>query len=326
MTESTTIVGVGHYLPEGNLDNATVEEWTGKSSSWTDAKTGIAARPYARDGETVVEMAAQAVEKALDVAGLNADDLEGVICSTSTPTRLIPSTASELAASLGIDRTGPTFDVNAVCSGWIFAACIGDSLLSSGTIRGPLAVVATDAYSRIMNRDDPTTVSLFGDGAACAILKATAGPNRILGASMKSAPSGWDHVKTQEHLVGTSIPVERPVFQMNGKMVVSLAHELVPDALNEALKRAQLDADDIDHFIFHQGNVRMVTGLADTLNLPPDKVHIFSQETGNLASASAPTTLSQTSEKGLLSPGDTVALITIGGGITVGAMVMKWGI
>lgn len=324
MEASTNIVGIGHYLPSEIVENSSIEEWTGKDPSWTESKTGIEARTYAEDDESVVDMALEAVKKALKSASLEPSDLHGVICSTSTASRIIPSTASELAGKLGIEHIGPTLDVNAVCSGWLFAACIANSLLSSGAVSGPIAVVASDAYSRIMNRDDPTTVSLFGDGSACAIIDLTDGPYRILGDAMRTAPSGWEYVKTQEHLIGTQTDVQRPVFSMNGREVVSLANEIVPNALKEALDKARVDIDDIDHFIFHQGNVRMVTGLAEAMNLPTHKVHIFSDETGNLASASAPTTLSQTTQAGQLSRGDTVALITIGGGVTAGAMVLQW--
>ncbi|MBG9313568.1 ketoacyl-ACP synthase III [Corynebacterium diphtheriae bv. mitis] len=326
---STTIslLGLGYSCPNQSIGNEVIDSWTGKDNDWIKRKTGIETRYYSDDSTYLDEFATEAALSAISDSELTIDDIDGVVCSTSTATQTIPATASLISRRLGIRRHVPALDINAVCSGWAYSVAVAKGFLLSHPELKNILVVSADAYSRIMNREDPTTVTLFGDGAAASVISSAAVLHSVSGLKMRNASDMADAVKTQGTLTTTSGAgeyVPRPQFSMDGKTVLRTAHEVIPSLVDEILQDAAMSKEDINHLILHQGNVRMVETLTEKLGFHSSQVHINADSFGNTASASAPMALAEASQQGKFRKGDRILLLTIGGGITYAGMVITW--
>lgn len=325
--ETISLLGLGYSYPDQTIGNEAIDAWTGKDDEWIKRKTGIENRYYSADSTHTDELAAEAALSAIKDSGLTIDDIDGVVCSTSTPSQTIPATASLISRRLGIRRHVPALDINAVCSGWAYSVAVAQGFLLSHPELKNILTVSADTYSRIMNRNDPTTVTLFGDGAAAGIISSASVLHSICGLKIRNAANMADAVKIQGTLTTTSGSgdyIPRPQFSMDGKTVLRTAHKVIPSLVDEILQEVGISKQDVNHLILHQGNVRMAESLTEKLGFHPSQVHINADSFGNTASASAPMALAEASQQGKFRKGDRILLLTIGGGITYAGMVITW--
>ena len=324
-------LGLGGYVPPLVIDNAQVAEWAGTDENWIVERTGILERRYREPGTATSDLALHAAREALAVLPDAEDRLGLIIVATSTPDQPQPSTGAILQDKLGLSDI-PAFDVNAVCSGFIYALAVADSMLTARLARqgGEYAlVVGTDVYSSLMDRTDRRTVSLFGDGAGAVLLGPVPEGYGVL---------GWRLVTHGEHrgLVevpagGTRTPLDAEsreagghLFRMQGREVRDYALRTMPKVVGEALDAAGIRLDEVDRFILHQANTRLVEACCRELGVDPDRVPLTAPQFGNTAAASIPLTLRAEHERRPFQRGELLVLAGVGGGMSAGAVVVRW--
>ncbi|MFN8650821.1 MAG: beta-ketoacyl-ACP synthase III [Gemmatimonadales bacterium] len=322
------ITGLGVYLPASVITNKDFEARLETTDQWIVERTGIRERRWAGANETVATMAKAAAEQAMQQAGITAADLDAIIIATATPDRILPSTACYLQALLGAEKAA-AFDLSAACSGFIYGLTVGESLIGSGQAKHIL-VVGGEKLSNITDMQDRSTAILFGDGVGAVIVSATSGGKRgILSTFIKSdgrlapllyVPSG-----------GTADPIsdkvvrERTHFmKMAGREVFKHAVLEMAEACDEALKRAGIEAKDIDLLVPHQANIRIIDATARHAGIPEEKVVVTVDKFGNTSAASIPMALADAAQRGILTPGKVVLLVAFGAGFTWGAAVIRW--
>jgi 3-oxoacyl-[acyl-carrier-protein] synthase-3 len=318
------ITGTGSYLPPRRLTNADlVAELAANgiesSDEWIVERTGIRARHFVDAGVNSSDLAANASRLALDAAGVDAKDIDLVIVGTSTPDMVFPSTACILQRKLGI-AGGPAFDVQAVCSGFIYALTVADSLIRSGTAKKAL-VVGAEVFSRILDFKDRTTCVLFGDGAGAVVLEASKDPG-ILSTDIHADGKYTDILCVPGHVSGGQILGE-PLLHMDGQAVFKLAVGVLDEAARAVLAKAGKEASDVDWLIPHQANIRIMQSTARKLKLSMDKVVVTVDQHGNTSAASIPLALDAAVRSGQAKPGQTLLLEAVGGGFTWGAVLLK---
>lgn len=325
MTTRAHISGVGSFLPERVLRNADLEQMVDTSDEWIVTRTGIRERRIVSDGEATSDLAAEALRRAMLDAAVAPDEMDLLIVGTSSPDMIFPSTACLVQQRLSL--TCPAYDVNAACSGFIFALHAGTSAIESGRARR-VAVVGADALTRHIDFTDRATCVLFGDGAGAVILEATDEPG-VLGISLGSDGGGADLLKIPAG--GSARPVTAETLQaranyvtMNGNEVFRFAVKAIPRATREALDESGLSVADLDWLVPHQANQRIIQTVEQRLGIPHDKVFSHVDVVGNTSAGSIPLALDELYTSGRLAPGDLIALVGFGAGLTWGAAIVRW--
>jgi 3-oxoacyl-[acyl-carrier-protein] synthase-3 len=325
MTRFARITGTGSCLPPNRLTNADMVNMLAKrgvetSDDWIVERTGIRARHFAADGVFASDLAAVACREAMAAAGVLPADIDLIIVATSTPDMVFPSTAALLQHKLGIAGC-PVFDVQAVCSGFIYALTVADALIQSGTAHKAL-VVGSEVFSRILDFNDRTTCVLFGDGAGAVVLEASDEPG-ILATDIHADGKHSGILCVPGHVSGGSI-LGDPLLKMDGQAVFKLAVGVLEDTARAVLAKAGKTADDVDWLIPHQANIRIMQSTARKLKLPMDKVVVTVDQHGNTSAASIPLALDHAVRQGQVKRGDTLMLEGVGGGFTWGAVLLDF--
>lgn len=307
------VIGLGHKLPDRVVPNGPIAERIGVDSEWIERRTGIRSRRYAAPDERTSDLALASARRALSDAGLKASEIDTVIVATMTPDELTPNTAPLVAEALGLKVAA--FDVGAACTGWLAALSVGASQVETGRADRVL-VIGAESLSRLTNPDDKRTASLFGDGAGAVVL----GPegDGAIGPILLASDGSMADTITANH-------TER-LLEMDGHTTFNKAVKVLSDSTCEAVERAGLTLDDIDLFVYHQANGRILKSVAERLELRADRVADYVGETGNTSAASIPLTLSLLREDGRLRPGQRLLLAAVGAGFTWGAGVVEWGV
>ena len=326
------ITGTGSCLPPQRLSNEDLVKQlalTGVETShdWIVERTGIRARHFAADGVYSSDLAFEASKNALTMAGIGPKDIDLIIVATSTPDMVFPSTACILQNKLALtseDANGiagaPAFDIQAVCSGFIYALSVADAMIVSGAAKRAL-VVGAEVFSRILDFQDRTTCVLFGDGAGAVVLEASDRPG-ILSTDIHADGKHVGILCVPGHVNQGKI-LGDPVLKMNGQAVFKLAVGVLDETANAALKKANLTAADIDWLIPHQANIRIIQSAAKKLKLPMEKVILTVADHGNTSAASIPLALDVAMRSGKILPGQHLLLEGVGGGFTWGAVVVR---
>ncbi len=325
MTRFARISGTGSCLPPQRLTNADMvarlaARGVETSDDWIVERTGIRARHFVADGVFASDLAAEAARNALAAAGVQASEIDLIIFATSTPDMVFPSTAAIVQNKLGIAGC-PVFDVQAVCSGFIYALTVGDAMIRTGTASKAL-VIGAEVFSRLLDFNDRTTCVLFGDGAGAVVLEASDVPG-ILATDIHADGKHTDILCVPGHVSGGQIMGD-PLLKMDGQAVFKLAVGVLEDTARAALDKADKTPADIDWLIPHQANIRIMAGTARKLKLPMDKVVVTVDQHGNTSAASIPLALDHAVRAGQVKKGDTLLLEGVGGGFTWGAVLVDF--
>jgi 3-oxoacyl-[acyl-carrier-protein] synthase-3 len=324
MSLYSRITGTGSYLPPRKLSNADlVAELAAKgletSDDWIVERTGIRARHFVADGVFSSDLAFEAAKNALKAANRTAQEVDLIIVATSTPDMVFPSTACILQNKLGANG-GIAFDLQAVCTGFVYALSVADSMIKTGAAKCAL-VVGSEVFSRILDFKDRTTCVLFGDGAGAVVLEASDTPG-ILASDLHADGKHVGILCVPGHVSGGAISGD-PVLKMDGQAVFKLAVGVLEDAARAALTKAGKTEKDIDWMIPHQANIRIMQSTAKKLKLPMDKVIVTVDQHGNTSAASIPLALDYGVRHGKIKPGQTLLLEGVGGGFTWGAVILN---
>lgn len=320
MTCRSVILATGSYLPDKILTNKDIEKLVDTTDDWIVQRTGIRERHVAAPGQATSDMAIHAARRALEASGLKPDDIDGVIVATTTPDRSFPSVAVCVQAALGL-RAGPAFDVQAVCSGFIYALSVADSFLRTGGMKRVL-VIGAEKMSSLLNWEDRTTCVLFGDGAGAVILEAqTESESGILSTHLYADGKFRDLLYTDG---GTSTTGTSGHIIMHGKEVFKNAVTLMSEIVQEVLDRNTITSDQIDWLVPHQANLRIIAGTAEKLNMSMEKVVVTVDKHGNTSAASIPLALDTAVRDGRIQRGQTLLLEALGGGLTWAAALIKY--
>ena len=325
MTDYSRITGTGSFLPPRRLTNADLAaelalKGVETSDEWIVERTGIRARHFAAPDVTSSDLAVEAATRALDAAGIKASEIDLIIVATSTPDMVFPSVACMVQHKLGIAGC-PAFDVQAVCSGFVYALTVADSLIKTGSATKAL-VIGAEVFSRILDFSDRTTCVLFGDGAGAVVLEASSTPG-ILSSDLHADGRHVGILCVPGHVSGGQVMGD-PLLKMDGPAVFKLAVSVLESAARAALAKANLQDTDIDWLIPHQANIRIMYSTARKLKLPLEKLIATVDEHGNTSAASIPLALDVAVREGKVKKGDTVMLEGVGGGFTWGAVLLNY--
>jgi 3-oxoacyl-[acyl-carrier-protein] synthase-3 len=324
VTLRSVFLGVGSALPARRVDNQELAEQVDTTDEWIVERTGIRSRYIAAEGETTATLAAEAARKALAHAGLEPTDIGLIILATATPDQTFPSSATKVQHLLGI-KDAIAFDVNAVCTGFLYALTVADSMLRGGNARSAL-VIGAETFSRILDWEDRTTCVLFGDGAGAVVLRAEEidaepGQGRGILATRLHADGQWGDMLYVDGGPSTTGTVGK--LRMKGREVFRHAVVNLADVLGEVLKAANRTPADVDWVVPHQANARIIDATARKLGLSPDKVVMTVDHHANTSAASVPLALDVAVKDGRIKPGDLVVLEAMGGGFTWGAALLS---
>ena len=317
------ISGTGSYLPGEPVSNSDLIALHGLESSdeWIVERTGIRCRHLAPDGVGSSDLAFEASRRALQAAGRSAGEIDLVIVATSTPDYVFPSTAALLQHKLGITNGAPAFDVQAVCSGFVYALTIAEKFIRSGSHKCAL-VVGAEVFSRILDWKDRGTCVLFGDGAGAVVLEASGEPG-LLATALHADGSQHGILSVPGQLCG-GVATGDPFLRMDGQAVFKFAVKVLADVANEVLAAAGMTAAQVDWLIPHQANVRILQATAKKLHMAPEKCIITVDHHGNTSSASIPLALDESVRAGRIQPGQHLLLEGVGGGFTWGATLLRF--
>ena len=321
------IIGTGSYLPEQVLTNHDLEQKVETSDAWIVERTGIRERHIAAATEQCSDLAIAASRRAIEAAGIEAAEIDLVLVASATPDMAFPSTACLVQRALGCGPV-PAFDLSAACSGFVYGLTVGDQFIRGGGARTVL-VIGSEVLSRIVDWSDRTTCVLFGDGAGAVVLQATDTGHGILSSHLHAegtladllmvAAPGKRHPGT-----GEVFAIEGALIQMRGNETFRVAVRTLGEAVGEALAANDMAPEDIDWLIPHQANIRIIEATAKRLSLPMEQVVVNVDRVGNTSAASIPIALDEAARAGRLQEGQTVLLEAFGGGLTWGAVVMRW--
>ena len=328
MTRSV-ILGTGSYVPERVLTNADLEKMVDTSDQWIRARTGISERRVARADEATSHLSIHAANQALEAAEVRAEDIDLIIVTTLTPDTMCPAAACWLQAHIGAHRAA-AFDLNAACTGFVYGLQAADAYIRSGMMKKVL-LVSADVMTRVTNWEDRGTCVLWGDGAGAVVIGASENGNRgvmdsrvysdgkagelivVPGGGSRFAPMTPDDVHNKAHLL-----------QMKGQETFKTAVRYFSDVCNETLERSGLTLDDVDVFIPHQANLRIIEAVAKRLKLSMEKVIVTINKYGNMSAATIPVALDESVREGKVRSGDNVLMAAFGGGLTWGAVLVEW--
>jgi 3-oxoacyl-[acyl-carrier-protein] synthase-3 len=313
------VVGCGAYLPERVITNEELAQRLDTSDAWIRQRTGIAQRHVAAEGELTSDMATRAAEKALAQAGFSARDLDLIVLGTSTPDLTFPATATKVQANLGMVR-GAAFDLQAVCSGFVYALAVADNFIKAGQAQSAL-VIGAETFSRILDWEDRGTCVLFGDGAGAVLLQAGEGDRGVLSTHLYSDGRQYKLLYVDG---GPSSTGTVGHLRMHGREVFRHAVVNLADAIDAALAANCLTPADIDWLVPHQANQRIIVSMAERLNLPAAKVVTTIDRHANTSAASIPLALAEAQADGRIKPGHLVLVEAMGGGFTWGSGLIRW--
>ncbi|MET8680902.1 beta-ketoacyl-ACP synthase III [Streptomyces sp. NPDC004647] len=322
------ISSTGAFLPDRVVTNHELENVVDTSDAWIVSRTGIRERRRADEDASSSDLGAAAAQRALQTAGLGPEQVDGLIVATSSPDYIQPSTACALQTKIGLG-TVPAFDVSAVCTGFVYALVTGAGLMHTFPQYERLLVVGCEVYSKILNYQDRTSCVFFGDGAGAVLLEKVPDGFGVLGAHLMADGSQLDVVGIRaggsvEPTSASTLADRRHHFHMDGPRVWEFATHALPSVIKEALTSADLGVQDIDLLITHQANARMIEAIGASLGVPEQRVPLTVDRYGNTAAASVPITLDEVAAAGRVRRGDIVVLASVGGGMTAGAVVLRW--
>ncbi len=316
------IIGTGSCLPEKIVTNEFLSTIVDTSDEWITSRTGIRERHISVD-ETTVSLSAEAARRALDMAEVTAEEIDLIIVATCTADTLVPSTACLVQDEIGAVNAA-AFDINAACSGFVFALTIVDAYMQIGAYRTAL-VIGAETLSRIVSWQDRSTCVIFADGAGAAVVRAS--ETGVIAADIGSDGSkgGAIYVKSRENF-NPFVPEQKPTdwLYMDGGDVFKFATRKIPEAIRGTLEKTDLTLEDIDWFLLHQANARINETIAKRLNIPMEKIPSNLEHVGNTSGGSVPILLDEVNRKGLLKSGNKVVFAGFGSGLTWGVMVLEW--
>jgi 3-oxoacyl-[acyl-carrier-protein] synthase-3 len=315
----SVVAGTGSALPKRRVDNAELAETVDTSDQWIVERTGIRSRYIAGEGETTASLATEAARRALEDAGIPATEIDLIVLATATPDQTFPSSATKVQAALGINDC-IAFDVHAVCTGFLYAVSVADSMLRAGNGTTAL-VVGAETFSRILDWEDRTTCVLFGDGAGALVLRAEEGESGILATRLHADGRHNDLLFVDG---GPSTTGTVGKLRMKGREVFRHAVVNLADVMGEVLGVAGLSSDEVDWGVPHQANARILDATAKKLGLPSEKVVVTVDRHANTSAASVPLALDAAVKDGRIKRGDIVVLEAMGGGFTWGAAVLRY--
>ena len=320
----SVVKGVGTSLPRRIMKNSEFETLVDTTDEWIVQRTGITQRHIAGDDESTASLGEAAARAALDAAGLTPADIDLIVLATSTPNNTFPATAVEIQNRLGIAR-GFAFDLQAVCSGFVYAITTADLHLRGGMAKRAL-VIGSETFSRILDWNDRTTCVLFGDGAGAVVLEAEEGTGALSDHGIIAASLRSDGSHKQKLYVdgGPSTTGKVGVLRMEGKEVFKHAVGMITDVIEETFRQGEITADQLDWFVPHQANRRIIEASAKKLGIPMEKVVVTVDLHGNTSAASVPLALATAVADGRIKKGDLVLLEAMGGGFTWGAVLLRW--
>ncbi|MDX1755534.1 MAG: beta-ketoacyl-ACP synthase III [Marinobacter sp.] len=316
------IAGTGSYLPDNVVTNKDLEKMVDTTDQWIRERTGIERRHIARDGQTTVDLAEQAALRAIEAAGVSAQDIDLIVFATSTPDKIFPSCACILQAHLGIHGC-PAFDIQAVCSGFVYALGTADKFIKSGSSKKAL-VVGAEVFSRIVNWEDRGTCVLFGDGAGAVVLEANE-ETGILSTHLHADGQYEEllHVPCGIADKPEQLKAGQGFVEMKGNEVFKVAVNTLGKIVDETLDANQMQKSDIDWLVPHQANLRIIAATAKKLDMSMDQVVVTVNEHGNTSAASIPLALDVAVRDGRIKPNDVVLLEAFGGGFTWGSALLR---
>lgn len=322
----TRVAGLGHYLPERVLTNFDLEQMVETSDQWIRERTGIEERHVAAPHETASSLGAEAARMALADGGIHPRDIDLIICGTTTPDAILPATSTMIQERIGATNAG-TFDINAVCVGFLTALVTATQYIATGECKRVL-VVGTEVLSRIMNWEDRSTCVIFGDGAGAIVLEA-AEFGGTLGFTLRSDGSKRGVLFAEGPCGARDADGNPPaphlcMINMDGPAIFKFAVNAMASVTRESLAKARLGVEDIDVLVPHQANLRIIQGTAKALGIAPEKALVNIQRYGNTSSASIPIALSEAQRAGRLREGDRLAICAFGGGLVWGSMIFEW--
>ncbi|MDP1997195.1 MAG: beta-ketoacyl-ACP synthase III [Gallionella sp.] len=315
------IIGTGSYLPAKTLTNFDLEKIVETSHDWIMSRSGIIERHIAADDEMASDLALHASRRAIEAAGIGADEIDLVIVATTSPDKMFPSTACILQDKLGIRNRGAAFDIQAVCGGFVYALNTADLYIRGGQAKTAL-VVGAEVLSRMLDWSDRTTCVLFGDGAGAVILQASETPGIVAG-KLHADGSHQGMLKADGNIRHGEIQGD-PFIKMDGQAVFKFAVKVLSEVVEEVLAENNLQGSDINWLVPHQANIRIMEATAKKLGLSMDKVVVTVAHHGNTSSASIPLALDTAVRDGRIKPGQNILLEAVGGGFTWGAVLIKW--
>ena len=322
------IAATGSCVPERKLTNRELEDLVDTTDEWIVSRTGIRERGIVAPGEAASDLATRAARAALASAGLGPDDIDLIVVGTVTGDMLTPSTACFVQRNLAVRRPIPAFDIGAACSGFVYGLELMHDLLGSGRYRRAL-LIGAEAISRFLDYEDRGTCVIFGDGAGAAVLEAGGGGGGILATTLRSDGNYWDLI----HLPGGGsrrpaspymLAQREQYLRMNGRSTFKLAVQALEQVMLETAERAGWKLHDVDHFVIHQANARILEAVCERLELPPDRVPSNIERTGNTSAASIPVLLDECNREGRFEPGDKLLLAAFGAGLTWGSAALEW--
>ncbi len=322
------ITGVGAGIPKSIVTNQDLEKLVDTSDEWIRTRTGIKTRHIVKENESNSKLAIEAAIDAIGYANINPNDIDLIIVATSTPDNLYPSTACLVQGAIGASHAA-AFDLEAACTGIIYALSVGLEFIKTGTYQ-KILVIGADVHSRFLDWEDRNTCILFGDGAGAFVIEASPGDNQILSTYLRS-DGGRGHLICIPNS-NSSFPHEgskppeavKRFLKMNGKAIYEFAINAIPEALKTACDKANIALGDIDYLIPHQANQRIIDSVASKLNLKKEQLISNVAEVGNTSAASIPLAIWQALQAGQIKPPAICALVGFGGGLTWGASIIKW--
>jgi 3-oxoacyl-[acyl-carrier-protein] synthase III len=305
------IIGLGHYVPENVLTNQDLEKMVDTSDEWIKTRTGIEERRIAGENINTSDMAYFAAVEALKDANLDAEDLDMILVATVTPDQPFPSVACRLQQRLGARRVA-AMDISAACSGFMYGLITASQFIQTGGYKNIL-VIGVEKLSKITNWEDRNTCVLFGDGAGAAIVAPVSEGRGILSYELGADGSGGDHLYKDEYII------------MNGREVFKFAVRQMGESAVNVIEKAGLRKEDVDYLVPHQANIRIMEAARERLGIPPEKMSKSIHKYGNTSAASIPIALSEDVKEGKIKEDDLIVLVGFGGGLTWGAVALKWG-
>lgn len=319
--------GIGYYLPEVVLTNADFERMVDTSDEWIVTRTGIRERRIAKPEQATSDLAIEAANRAMADAGVTAGDIDLILVGTATPDMLFPATACLIQDRIGA-KEAAAFDITAACSGFIYSVTIAHSMIAAGKAKRAL-VIGVETLSRILDYTDRTTCVLFGDGAGAVVMEPCDPSEGVLSTYMKSdgtlgellyLPGGG----SRRPLTEERLRNREQYVKMKGDGLFKYAVRMMVEASEHVLKDANLRFEDIDFLVPHQANIRIIEAVRQRLNVPEDKMIVNIDRIGNTSSASIPIALGEAKDRGLIKRGDRILMVAFGGGVTWGAILMKY--
>jgi 3-oxoacyl-[acyl-carrier-protein] synthase-3 len=321
------VIGSGACLPERVVKNDFFEGLVDNADEWVFSRTGIRERRFAREDQATSDLATIAAKQALEAAGIDASEIDCLVVGTSTPDMIMPATACIVQHNIGAGKAF-AFDVNSVCSSFVYALEVADNFIKCGKYKTVMAIGA-DTYSKILDFEDKTSCPLFGDGAGAVILKATEEDKGVLCTYMRSDGSGWPLIQvpssgSRKPVTAETIAARENTFKMAGKQVYVFAIDVIPEIIVEICRKGGIRTSDLDYIIPHQANVRMIDFIAKKFDYPKDRFLLNLDRCGNTSAASVALVLDENLRNGTIKPGNLVLTMGFGGGLSWGGLLIRF--